>query len=254
MATPEQFAGAMNGIQRQIAELTGHQFSGVATTFPALSWNKVPVAMFSSWFSCFATDVCCCTWKERTLSPSVHDCSTRHLGEIQGPHRRLNRMIKHPGEILHMSPRTVAQMNFPRSRIQKLRRWRRIAKTQKTTMVCWSSQESELDLIPTTLDSGDERAVGKRRGWSAQMTVRTKENGFQTDPVAVDYRNYQMALCTRETSCGKRRGFGTCSFSDGRYYENKGKNKFPGYLLPLWQSRPQGCRVLVKRWSFPRFG
>ena len=64
MAIPEQITGAMYVMQRQIAELAGQQSSGVATNFPALQWNKVPVAMFSSWFSCFATDACCCTVEE----------------------------------------------------------------------------------------------------------------------------------------------------------------------------------------------
>ena len=35
--------------------------------FLAFPWNKVPVAMSSSWFSCFSTDVCCCTVEEDDL-------------------------------------------------------------------------------------------------------------------------------------------------------------------------------------------
>ena len=87
-------------------------------------------------------------WKKRTLSPSTQACSTRYMGEIQGPHRRLNRTIQRPGETLRMNPRTIEQMNPHRSRIQKLRRWR----------------------------------------WSTQMAVRTKGNRFQMNPVAVDWR------------------------------------------------------------------
>ena len=64
MAIPEQITGAMYVMQRQIAELAGQLSSGVATNLPALQWNKVPVAMFSSWFSCFATDAGCCTVEE----------------------------------------------------------------------------------------------------------------------------------------------------------------------------------------------
>ena len=64
MATPEQITGAIKVIQRQITEWAGQQSSGVATNFPAFLWNQVPVAMSSSWFSCFSTEVCCCTVEE----------------------------------------------------------------------------------------------------------------------------------------------------------------------------------------------
>ena len=102
MAIPEQITGAMYVMQRQIAELAGQQSSGVATNFLALQWNKVPVAMFSSWFSCFATDACCCTVEEE-------DFVAINAGLFD---EACGRNTRSPGETLRMSPRTIAQMNL----------------------------------------------------------------------------------------------------------------------------------------------
>ena len=157
-------------MRRQIAELAGQQSSDVATIFLRYSGTRCSLQCLLRGFRASPLMLVAVRWKKRTLSPSTQAYSTRHLGEIQGYHRRLNGMIKRLGETLRMSPRTIAQTNPHRSQIQRLRWWRWTGKTQKTMMVCWSSQESELDLIITTravarsAEDGAYRRLYARRG------------------------------------------------------------------------------------------
>ena len=83
---PEHITGAMYVMQRQIAELAGQQSSGVATIFLRYSGIRCPLQCFLRGFRTSPLMLVAVRWKKRTLLPSTQACSTRHLGEIQGPH------------------------------------------------------------------------------------------------------------------------------------------------------------------------
>ena len=229
MATPEQFTGAMNVIQRQIAELTGHQSSGIATTFPALSWNKVPVAMFSSWFSCFATDVCCCTVEGE-------DFVAINAGLFDEAFGRNTR-----------TPSTNEQ-NDQASRRDPAHESRDCCADESSSESDSETEEVEAESKDAENDYGllewpgvgvgpDHYYTGQWRGARREGKGKMEHTDGSTyegewvsdEPCACGLEELSGGSVYKgDFLSGKRRRFGMCNFSDCRHYEGKGKNKFPG--------------------------